>query len=127
MVSYGRGIFSESTARGGRESAFATDEQHRNREKDPSPTPSAARLDPPSFPQNQKIPSVRRAALTLTTPRPHRTRPLAIVRGGTLNSPIFSFPSKNFTVRAAAPGFHATIVRTPVSGCPYTIETGLVP
>ncbi len=38
MVSYGRGIFSESKARGGRESGFATDEQHRNREKDPSPS-----------------------------------------------------------------------------------------
>ena len=39
MAPYERGIFSESTARGGRESGFATDEQHRNREKDPFPLP----------------------------------------------------------------------------------------
>ena len=32
------------------------------------PPPSAERLDPPSFPQNQKIPSVRRAALGLRKP-----------------------------------------------------------
>ena len=42
MVSSERGIFSESTARGGRESGFATDEQHRNREKDPFLTPRNA-------------------------------------------------------------------------------------
>ncbi len=62
MVSSGRGIFSESTARGGRESGFATDEQHRNRKKVPSSPNSAERLNPPSFPQNQKTPSARRAA-----------------------------------------------------------------
>ena len=39
MVSYEQGIFSESKARGGRESGFATDKQHRNREKDPFPLP----------------------------------------------------------------------------------------
>ena len=42
-VSSERGIFSESQAREGRESGFATDEQHRNREKDPLlPTPATS-------------------------------------------------------------------------------------
>ena len=63
MVSYERGIFSESKAQGGRESGFATDEQHRNREKDPFLSPTTERLNLPSSPQNQKMPSVRRAAL----------------------------------------------------------------
>ena len=35
MTHYERGIFFESKALGGRESGFATEEQRRNREKDP--------------------------------------------------------------------------------------------
>ena len=69
MVSYERGIFSESKAQGGRESGFATDEQHRNREKDPLLSPTTERLNLPSSPQNQKMPSVRRAALAAKLPQ----------------------------------------------------------
>ena len=41
------------------------------------PPPSAERLNPPSFPQNQKIPSVRRAALGLPPWQKRRRQPPA--------------------------------------------------
>jgi hypothetical protein len=69
VVSSERGIFSESKARGGRESGFATDEQHRNREKDPLLAPTAKRLTLHFLPEHQKSPSVRRAAPSQNLPQ----------------------------------------------------------
>jgi hypothetical protein len=69
VVSSERGIFSESKARGGRASGFATDEQHRNREKDPFLAPTAKRLILHFIPEHQKSPSVRRAAPSQILPQ----------------------------------------------------------
>ena len=63
MVASARGGFSDSKAREGRESGFATDELHRNREKDPFLAPAAMRLSLHAFPQNQKMLSAGRASL----------------------------------------------------------------
>ena len=74
MVSYGRGIFFESQARGGRESGFATDEQHRNREKDPSP--SLRRLAESSF-----LPTKSEGTICKTGCTESRCRPLRRIMG----------------------------------------------